>query len=74
MTSHSEFDDKRTAEFLGGPWDGHLFTPTVDGDLPEFLPMPWRGEVYGYWLVEPVSQAAFFECRGKVVTHGSEVW
>lgn len=69
----SRFDDSRKAEFVGGPWDGQAISPTDGGDLPRYLPMPWHGEVHGYWLIEPVGEEAFFEYRGRVLTHGSKV-
>jgi hypothetical protein len=74
MTSHSErFDVARAAEFVGGLFDGQSFQPLIDGDLPDYLPMPWGRQVHGYHLVEPVGQRCFFEHRGRVPTHGSEV-
>jgi hypothetical protein len=50
MARARRFDDRRTVEFVGGPWCGMPYTPVIGEELPPVFHVPSRDEVHVYEL------------------------
>jgi hypothetical protein len=72
VTTTSPFDDDRTIQFYGGPWDGMPYTPRRGEQYPARLDMPWSGQLHHYRLVQRggVVQLSYM---GKALPDGAPI-
>jgi hypothetical protein len=66
----SLFDHDRTIEYVGGPWDGHRYTPMVNAAYPRHMHAPWEGELHLY-VTKKKRGVIALRYVGKVLPDGS---